>query len=142
VPPDQIDELACYVKGLDADVVVVPGETVFEHVAPGTNAAAQSSAYVDILALRLDYGRGGTFRPARNGVFLEITSRCGHNRMNGHALSAARRAVVEVVVQSDAHAPDDLMSGRVQYHSCARNGVSEEEVQRALSRTVEELLSI
>ena len=49
VPPDQIDELAEYAKGLGAEVVVVHGETIAEPVAPGTNAAALSSAYVDIL---------------------------------------------------------------------------------------------
>lgn len=57
VPPDQIDELAEYVKGLGAEVVVVHGETIAEPVAPGTNAAALSSAYVDILAHpRPDHG--------------------------------------------------------------------------------------
>lgn len=75
VPPDQIDELAEYAKGLGAEVVVVHGETIAEPVAPGTNATALSSAYVDILAHPGLITDEDTRLAARNGVLLEVTSR-------------------------------------------------------------------
>ncbi|HJK50826.1 MAG TPA: histidinol phosphate phosphatase domain-containing protein [Methanocorpusculum sp.] len=141
VPPDQIDELAEYAKGLGAEIVVVHGETVAEPVAPGTNAAALSSAYVDILAHPGLITDEDARLAARNGVYLEITSRGGHNRTNGHVLSAARRAGAKIVVDSDAHGPDDLMSERTRYLVARGAGMDEEETKKVLSQTFESLFS-
>ncbi|MCZ0860926.1 MAG: histidinol phosphate phosphatase domain-containing protein [Methanocorpusculum sp.] len=141
VPPDQIDELAEYAKGLGAEVVVVHGETIAEPVAPGTNAAAISSAYVDVLAHPGLITDEDARLAARNGVFLEVTSRGGHNRTNGHVLSAARRAGAEVVVESDAHGPGDLLSERMRYLVARGAGMSEEEAKRVLSQSYDSLFS-
>lgn len=141
VPPDQIDELARYAKGLGAEVVVVHGETVTEPVAPGTNAAALSSAYVDILAHPGLITDEDTRLAARNSVLLEITSRGGHNRTNGHVLSAARRAGADVLVQSDAHGPGDLMSEHMRYLVARGAGMNEEETKSVLSQTFDSLFS-
>ncbi len=141
VPPDQIDELAEYAKGLGAEVVVVHGETIAEPVAPGTNAAALSSAYVDILAHPGLITDEDTRLAARNGVLLEVTSRGGHNRTNGHVLSAARRAGADVVIQSDAHGPGDLMSERMRYLVARGAGMNEEETKSVLSQTFDSLFS-
>ena len=73
VPPEQIDELARYAKGISADVVVVHGETVTEPVAPGTNAAAVSCPYVDILAHPGLITEEDARLAAQNGVVLEVT---------------------------------------------------------------------
>lgn len=135
VPPDQIDELAGYAKGLGAEVVVVHGETVTEPVMPGTNAAALSSAHVDILAHPGLITDEEAKLACRNGVLLEITSRCGHNRTNGHVLSAARRAGTGIVVESDAHGPGDLLNERMRYLVARGAGMTEEEAQMVLSRT-------
>ncbi|HJJ99184.1 MAG TPA: histidinol phosphate phosphatase domain-containing protein [Methanocorpusculum sp.] len=141
VPPDQIDELAEYAKGLGADVVVVHGETITEPVAPGTNAAALSSAYVDILAHPGLITDEDARLAARNGVLLEITSRGGHSRTNGHVFSAIRRAGADAVVQSDTHGPGDLMSERMRYLVARGTGMSEEETERVLSQTFDSLFS-
>lgn len=141
VPPDQIDELARYAKGLGAEVVVVHGETVTEPVAPGTNAAALSSAYVDILAHPGLITDEDTRLAARNSVLLEITSRGGHNRTNGHVLLAARRAGADVLVQSDAHGPGDLMSEHMRYLVARGAGMNEEETKSVLSQTFDSLFS-
>lgn len=141
VPPDQIDELAEYAKGLGAEVVVVHGETIAEPVAPGTNAAALSSAYVDILAHPGLITDEDTRLAARNGMLLEVTSRGGHNRTNGHVLSAARRAGADVVIQSDVHGPGDLMSERMRYLVARGAGMNEEETKSVLSQTFDSLFS-
>ena len=141
VPPDQIDELAEYAKGLGAEVVVVHGETIAEPVAPGTNVAALSSAYVDILAHPGLITDEDTRLAAKNGVLLEVTSRGGHNRTDGHVLSAARRAGADVVIQSDAHGPGDLMSERMRYLVARGAGMNEEETKSVLSQTFDSLFS-
>ena len=49
VPPSLIPALARDAKRRGADIVVVHGETVMEPVAPGTNHAACTCEYVDVL---------------------------------------------------------------------------------------------
>lgn len=141
VPPEQIGELARYAKYLGADVVVVHGETIVEPVAPGTNLAALSCPSVDILAHPGLITEEEAVLAARNNVFLEITSRGGHNRTNGHVLSAARRAGAGVLVESDAHGPQDLLSERMKYLVARGSGMTEDEAEQALSRCAEEILS-
>jgi histidinol phosphatase-like PHP family hydrolase len=141
VPPDQIDELAKYAKYLGAEIVIVHGETIVEPVASGTNAAALSSAHVDILAHPGMIMDDDAHLAAKNGVYLEITSRGGHNRTNGHVLSAARRAGADVVVESDAHGLGDLMSEHMRYLVARGAGMSEEEAMKVLSQTFDSLFS-
>ncbi|MDV0443729.1 histidinol phosphate phosphatase domain-containing protein [Methanorbis rubei] len=142
VPPEQIDELAGYAKVLGAEIVVVHGETVSEPVAPGTNMAALSSSYVDILAHPGLITEEEARLAARNNIFLEITARGGHNRTNGHVVSEARRAGASLVVESDAHGPDDLLSESVKYLVARGAGMSEEEARAVLSLSANEVRNI
>ncbi|PKL59014.1 MAG: PHP domain-containing protein [Methanomicrobiales archaeon HGW-Methanomicrobiales-4] len=112
VPPGEIPDLARLAKNEGADIVVVHGETVVEPVPPGTNMAACTCEYVDILAHPgLITIEEGTEAVARN-IFLEITARGGHNRTNGHVARVAQETGCTMVVDSDAHGPGDLMSER------------------------------
>lgn len=139
IPPAQIDELACYAKKLGAEVVLVHGETTTEPVALGTNMAAVSSKYVDILAhpglITLEEAKIA----AENNVYLELTSRAGHNRTNGHVVSIGRGASAKFIVQSDAHAPYDLMTGETRKIVARGAGLTEEETNQALSLTAKDV---
>ncbi|MDR0439301.1 MAG: histidinol phosphate phosphatase domain-containing protein [Methanocalculaceae archaeon] len=139
VPPDQIDELAKYAKYLGAEIVIVHGETIAEPVAPGTNAAALSSAYVDILAHPGLIKEEDVSLAAKNEVLLEITSRGGHSHTNGHVLSMAHHAGVDIVVESDAHELGDLMSEHMRYMVARGAGMSESEAKKVLSQTFDSL---
>ncbi|EJG08037.1 PHP domain protein [Methanofollis liminatans DSM 4140] len=141
VPPEEIAELAAYARDEGADIVVVHGESPVEPVAPGTNHAACSCADVDILA------HPGFITPedarlaAKNRVALEITSRNGHNRTNGYVAVAAREAGCMIVVDSDAHAPSDLLGREAKVAVARGAGLTEEEVTRSLSlKIVSDLL--
>lgn len=109
LPPPRIAVMAQDAKRLGADLVVVHGETIVEPVAKGTNRAAVEAEYVDVLAhpgfITLDEARVA----ASNGVHLELTSRRGHALTNGHVAQVAREAGAKLVVNTDAHAPDDLI---------------------------------
>lgn len=109
VPPEYIAHLARKAKELGAEIVVVHGETPAEPVAPGTNRAAASCKDVDIIAhpgfIELDDAR----QAAANGIALEITARSGHNMTNGHVARVAREAKAMMIVDTDAHAPGDLI---------------------------------
>jgi histidinol phosphatase-like PHP family hydrolase len=140
VPPDQIAALASVAKREGADIVVVHGETPVEPVAPGTNRAACSSDDVDVLAhpglIHAEDARAA----AERGIALEITSRGGHNRTNGHVARMAREAGCRIVIDSDAHAPHDLLDERAKWMVGRGAGLSEEETRKALSLNIEDWL--
>jgi histidinol phosphatase-like PHP family hydrolase len=77
---------------------------------------------------------------AATGVALEVTSRGGHNRTNGHVVRCARAAGCVVVIDSDAHAPGDLLDERARRIVARGAGMSEKEVQNALSLNIDRLL--
>ncbi|WP_291323745.1 histidinol phosphate phosphatase domain-containing protein [Desulfonatronospira sp.] len=109
VPPPLVETMVQRARELGADIVLVHGETIVEPVASGTNHAA-IQAGADVLA------HPGLITPedarlaAEKGVYLEITTRKGHSLTNGHVLSLARTYGAKLVINNDAHAPEDLIS--------------------------------
>jgi histidinol phosphatase-like PHP family hydrolase len=47
---------------------------------------------------------------AKKGIHLEISARAGHSLTNGHVAGLARAAGARLILNSDAHAPRDLMT--------------------------------
>ena len=109
VPPVQIAPLARRARELGARIIVVHGETPVEPVAPGTNRAAVECADVDILAHPGFITEEEAALAAAHGVALEITSRGGHNRTNGHVARIALQAGARLLVNTDTHTPGDMM---------------------------------
>lgn len=143
VPPEEIAGLAARAKDEGADLVVVHGETTVEPVAPGTDHAACACPDVDVLGhpgfITLDDAR----LAAENGIALEITARAGHNRTNGYVATVAREAGCMMVVDSDAHAPSDLMTAEERMAVARGAGLTEEECRRSASiNIVSDLLGI
>ncbi len=141
VPPASIDELAQQARELGADFVNVHGETPVEPVAPGTNAAAVRSAYVDILAHPGLLTADDAAEAARRGVFIEISSRGGHSLGNGHVVATGRRAGVKFLINSDSHAPRDLHTVEFARKVGLCAGLSEEELAVAMQDNPQLLLS-
>ncbi len=110
VPPQAIAETAKRAKELGACIVVVHGETIVESVEKGTNLAALHSPYVDILAhpglLSLEEAQ----LAATNGIFLEISARKGHCLTNGHIASLAQQTGAKLLLNSDAHGEQNLLT--------------------------------
>jgi len=140
VPPEEIGEIAKYAKSLGAEVVIVHGETITEPVAPGTNLAAVTCPFVNILAHPGLISDEEAQLAAKNGIFLEVTSRNGHNKTNGHVVSVARRAGAKIVVQSDIHGPDDIINENMRNLVALGAGMSKDEAKAALSLTSKEIL--
>lgn len=141
VPPEEIDELANLAKSLGADIIIVHGETVVEPVATGTNRAAIDSDAVDILAHPGLITEDDAKLAARRGTFLEITSRGGHNRTNGHVFSLGKCAGASFVVQSDIHAPGDIITENMRYIVARGAGMSEEEAKAALLLSASDIIN-
>ncbi|MCG8472025.1 MAG: histidinol phosphate phosphatase domain-containing protein [Desulfobacterales bacterium] len=108
VHPAHISEAAEMARSLGARIVIVHGETVVEPVASGTNRAA-IEAGVDVLAhpgcITLEEAK----LAAEKGVLLEITARGGHSLTNGHVAKMAIEAGADLVINTDSHAPGDLI---------------------------------
>ncbi len=110
VPVQAIAESARRAKESGAWIVVVHGETLVEPVEKGTNLAALHSPHVDILAhpglLSLEEAE----LAAENGIFLEISARKGHCLTNGHIVSLAQQTGAKLLLNSDAHGRQDLLT--------------------------------
>ena len=134
-PIEDIDLLAKEARALGAQIVNVHGETIMEPVISGTNLAAVSSQYVDILAhpglITLDEA----YLAAENGVFLEISGRKGHGLANGHVARIARESGATLILDSDAHEPDDLMTQEYAEKVATGSGLNEEEKETVLGQS-------
>lgn len=109
VPPRQIAELVKEARALGAQIVVVHGETLVEPVVEGTNRAA-IEAGVDILAHPGLITDDDIIAARERGVTLEITARKGHSLANGHVAQRATALGASLTINTDAHAPSDLVT--------------------------------
>lgn len=139
IPPAMIASCAREARTGGADIVVVHGETIVEPVAEGTNAAACSCTDVDILAHPGLISREDAEAARDHAVALEITSRGGHNRTNGHVVMVAREAGCSLVVNSDAHGPQDLLDERAKFLVARGAGLKKEECARVLALNIDSL---
>jgi histidinol phosphatase-like PHP family hydrolase len=109
IPPESIGDLVNKAREMGIKLVVVHGETIVEPVASGTNRAA-IEAGVDILAHPGLISEEEARLAAEKGVLLEISARAGHSLTNGHVASLAKGVDADLIINSDAHSPRDLMT--------------------------------
>ena len=132
VPAKAIPSCAKRARDLGAELVVVHGETTVEPVEGGTNLAAVSCKEVDLLAhpgfLTIEEAQ----LAKENGVFIEITARAGHSLTNGHVVRVGRAADVDFIVDSDGHAPGDLLTLEKTEKVARGAGLLETELERVL----------
>lgn len=109
VVPEKIDLLAKLAKNKGADLVVVHGETIVEPVKKGTNNAALESNFVDILAHPGLISEEDVKLAVKKNKFLELTTRKGHSLTNGHVLKLSKKYGAKLLLNNDAHAPNDFV---------------------------------
>ena len=135
VPPSKMDKVIADARRFGAQIIVVHGETVTEPVAKGTDMAAVMNPEVDVL------GHPGfiTEKEAQiakdNDVALEITGRGGHNITNGHVVNMARLVGAKMVINSDTHAPENLMDEDSARKVAFGAGMTHSEVDLAINVT-------
>lgn len=142
VIPNMIAGMTERARSLGARIVVVHGETVCEPVPKGTNRAA-IEAGVDILAHPGLIAKEDVERARDRGVALEITTRRAHGITNGHVARLAREAGATMVLNSDTHGPDDILSARVRERAILGAGLDAGFLEKLASnsfRLVEKLM--
>ncbi len=109
LPPELLGRYVAEARRLGAVLVVVHGESPVEPVQPGTNRAA-IEAGADILSHPGLITEEDARLAAARGVHLELSARKGHSLTNGHVVQVARRTGAPLVLNTDAHAPGDLIT--------------------------------
>jgi histidinol phosphatase-like PHP family hydrolase len=134
VPPALIADLVKEARRLGAQIVLVHGETIVEPVAEGTNRAA-IEAGVDILAHPGLISEDDLIFAKEKGIALEITARKGHSLSNGHVAAAAIRLGIKLVVNTDSHAPSDLISRDFAKKVLLSAGIGAEKIEAILNHS-------
>ncbi len=128
VPPALIGDTAKKARKLGAKIIVVHGETVAEPVAPGTNNAA-IKAGVDILAHPGLITEDDALAAKEKGIFLEISARKGHSLTNGHVAKLAQKTGAKLLINTDAHAPEDLIDDALAKRVVCGAGLTEKDFE-------------
>jgi putative hydrolase len=136
IPPETFPELTDRARSLGAAIVVAHGETLVEPVHPGTNRAA-IEARVDILAHPGLISRDEAELAARNGVYLEITSRKGHSLSNGHVARIAVETGARLVIDTDTHEPGDLITDEFAANILLGAGLNRERIDEVFRNSRE-----
>src|SRR4030042_672659 len=96
--------------------------------------------YVDLLAhpgiLKLEEAR----LAAKNGIFLEISSRARHSLTNGVVVNIGREAGVKFLINSDAHSHHDLFRSGMQERVGLGAGLTKDEIEEICSKNQKEFL--
>jgi histidinol phosphatase-like PHP family hydrolase len=140
VPHQAIDGLARKAKEMGAWLVVVHGQTQVEPVEEGTNLAAVRSKYVDILAHPGHMTAEVAEIAEKNRVFIEITTRRGHCVTNAHVAEVARKAGAMMLLNSDTHDEDDLLTDAMAKETLRQAGISSREFKQVLEQNPVTLL--
>lgn len=124
-PPQLIAYNANRARALGAKIIIVHGETIVEPVAPGTNNAALN-ADIDILAHPGLITEGEALKAKENNILLEISARKGHSLTNGHVARIAQKTGAQLVLNTDAHGPGDLINAAMAKKIVRGAGLPEE----------------
>jgi putative hydrolase len=108
-PIEEIKGLVKFARKLGAKIVVVHGETVSEPVIKGTNRAA-IEARCDIVSHPGWITKEDVARAKKLGVCLEITTRKSHSVTNKHVYKLASAIGAKMVLNTDSHSPENLIS--------------------------------
>jgi len=109
VPVRTMAKLAKLARKLGAELVLAHGETIVEPVHAGTNDASLA-ADIDILAHPGLMTHEQAERAREAGIYLELSARKGHCLTNGWVARVAMEAKAKLLVNTDAHSPNELLT--------------------------------
>jgi len=139
MPLESIKNTVRFGRSKGIKLILVHGETIVEPVIPGTNKIALLSG-VEILAhpglISLDDAK----LAASKGIFLEITTRKSHSLANGHIAKMARLTGAKLVLNTDSHCPEDLVTREFAEKVLQGAGLDKKEIKQVFKNS-EELVS-
>lgn len=141
VPKDDIDLVAKEAKSLGARLVNVHGETIVEPVEPGTNLAALKSSSVDLLAHPGILTDEEAILAKTQQIFVELSARPGHSLSNGHVARTALNREARLLLDSDAHGPEDLLRPDLSLKIAKGAGLNDNQTHTLLVSNPKKLLT-
>ncbi len=138
LPPEQFKPLAALARKEGIKIIIAHGETPVEPVAKNTNHLALM-ADIDILAHPGLISDSDTELTAQRGIFLEITSRSGHNQANAHVIKQARKFGAKLILNHDSHSPEDIITPEQLIQVGKDCGLTQKEIDK-IYQDVKELL--
>ncbi|MEM0022003.1 MAG: histidinol phosphate phosphatase domain-containing protein [Archaeoglobaceae archaeon] len=124
VPPRLIGRAVELAWREGAEIVIVHGETIVEPVAEGTNSSALDEE-INILAHPGILSEEEAEKARENGIFLEISARKGHCLTNGHVARMAEKFSCDLVLNTDAHSPSDIIDDSIAKRIILGAGIAE-----------------
>lgn len=131
-PAEIIEKLAFKARKLGAEIIIVHGETLVEPVIEGTNMAAVNCTEVDILAHPGLITKEEVKIAKENGIALEISARRGHSLTNGHVAKVAIEAGANLVLDTDTHSPQNIISYETAHKIALGAGIPEKYISTIL----------
>ncbi|HVA21428.1 MAG TPA: histidinol phosphate phosphatase domain-containing protein [Candidatus Micrarchaeia archaeon] len=141
VAPAAVARVAARARRLGARLVVVHGETLGDHPQPGLNLAAARCPDVDILGHPGLISEEAAAAARANGVHLEISAAPLHAQTNGHVVRIALAEGAALLLDSDAHRPDSLLTGARAEQLLLGSGLRPEQVAGIQSRSARAVLA-
>jgi len=139
VPVQTMAKLAKLARKLGAELVVAHGETIVEPVHVGTNDASLA-ADIDILAhpglMTLEQAE----RAREAGIYLELSARKGHCLTNGWVARMAMEAKAELLLNTDAHSPNELLTLEAAIDVARGAGLDKKVAEKVVVENPRELL--
>jgi putative hydrolase len=140
IPVRKIPKMVDIAKALGAQIIVGHGESPVEPVEEGTNLAYLTDGRIDILAHPGKVSCEEAELARDMGVFLELTSRRGHSKGNKSVAKAALQAKAPMVVDTDTHRPEDLITQEQAMDVASKAGLGKREALGAVVESPKALL--
>lgn len=142
VAPELIEKYAQQARKLGAKIIIVHGETPIEPAVPkGTNRAAlKLKGLVDILAHPGSLTEEEALLAKVNKIYLELSARQRYINENRHVAKLAQQFGAKLLVNTDAHSEQDLISQEQALIIAQKAGLNKEQAQQAVENNPQELL--
>ncbi len=134
VPPQSIKGLVKFARREGAKIIIGHGETISEPVLPGTNRAF-IKAGVDILAHPGKISEEDIKLAKSKKVLLEITTRKNHSKTNRRLVKLALNHKAPLVLNTDTHAPEDLIDNNKRKRFLASLGIRSDDINRIIKNS-------
>lgn len=140
VPPQSIKGLVEFARREGAKIIIGHGETISEPVLPGTNRAF-IKAGADILAHPGKISVEDIKLAKSKKVLLEITTRKNHSKTNRRLVKLALKHKAPLVLNTDTHAPEDLIDNNKRKRFLASLGVRSDDINRIIKNSYKRAIS-
>lgn len=134
VPIEEMASLIKFARTHGAHVVLLHGETTSEPVLKGTNRKAIECG-VDILAHPGNLTLEEAMLAKEKGVYLEITTRHGHQDCNRHVAGLALKTGARMVLNTDTHKAEDMITADQARQVLRDAGLDERQVEVVLQNS-------